>query len=154
MSAATLTTPPALHPLLERLCRETRAVLLDTSGLDAWAAQPGVSMLVFAEEPARLKETLDIAVVVPELYGAFGRAFRVGLLLADDARAVAPRYGFARWPAFVMLRDGQYLGAVDGIRDWDVYVAEVERLLQSAPTRPPSVGIRVTAAGGSAAGCH
>ncbi len=28
-----------------------------------------------------------------------------------------------------MLRDGQYLGAVDGIRDWDVYVAELDRLL-------------------------
>jgi hypothetical protein len=25
-----------------------------------------------------------------------------------------------------MLRDGQYLGAVDGIRDWDVYQAELQ----------------------------
>ena len=60
---------------------------------------------------------------------------------------LAPRYGFARWPAFVMLRDGRYLGAVDGIRDWDVYVGELERLLAAAPSRPPTVGIPVKAVG-------
>jgi hydrogenase-1 operon protein HyaE len=94
--------------------------VLATDTFDAWARQPGLAMLVFAEEPERYKETLDLAVIVPELHAASGRAFRVGLL-PPLARALAPRYGFARWPAFVMLRDGQYLGAVDGIRDWDVY---------------------------------
>ena len=54
-----------------------------------------------------------------------------------------------------MLRDGRYVGAVDGIRDWDVYVAELDRLLAAEPTRPPTVGIPVMAAGASAAPhCH
>lgn len=153
-SDATLAPEAALHPLLERLLDQTRGDRVDAGGYDAWAAQPGVAMVVFAEEPERTKETLDIAVIVPELHAAFGRAFRVGLLPPDASRAVAPRYGFARWPAFVMLRDGQYLGAVDGIRDWDVYLAEVDRLLHADATRPPSVGIRVTAAGQPTAGCH
>jgi hydrogenase-1 operon protein HyaE len=136
-----------LHPLLQRLVRETQAELLATDTLDAWAQAPGLAMLVFVEEPERYKETLDLAVIVPELHAASGRAFRVGLLPPVAARASAPRYGFARWPAFVMLRDGQYLGAVDGIRDWDVYTAEMARLSAAAASRPPSVGIPVRVAG-------
>lgn len=147
-------TAATLHPLLERMLAQTRGEPLDADGFDAWAAGAGVAMVVFAEEPERMKETLDIAVIVPELHAAFARAFRVGWLPPEAARAIAPRYGFARWPAFVMLRDGQYLGAIDGLRDWDVYLDGVRRLLDAAPTRPPSVGIRVTAAGAQAPGCH
>lgn len=145
----------AMHPLMQRLVQETAADVLPADAVAAWADQPGLAMLVFAEDPERFKETLDIAVIVPELHAAAGRAFRVGLLPPAAARAVAPRYGFARWPAFVMLRDGQYLGAVDGIRDWDVYQAELSRLLAAAPSRPPSVGIAVRVAGQAAEpDCH
>lgn len=145
----------ALHPLMQRLVQETSAAVLQTDDVAAWLQEPGLAMLVFAEDPERFKETLDIAIIVPELHAAAGRAFRVGLLPPVAARAVAPRYGFARWPAFVMLRDGQYLGAVDGVRDWDVYQAELQRLLVAAPSRPPSVGIPVKVAGQAAEpDCH
>jgi len=149
--------PPApdLHPLLARLVHETGAAILTAESFDAWAQQPGPAMVVFAEDPERYKETLDLAVIVPELHATGGRHFRVGLLPPAASRAIAPRFGFARWPAFVMLRDGQYLGAVDGIRDWDVYTAELLRLLAAAPTRPPTVGIPVKAANASdAPSCH
>jgi hydrogenase-1 operon protein HyaE len=154
----TLTALPplhdALHPLLTRLLAETGAATLGANDFDAWAQQPGAAMLVFVEDPERYKETLDLAVIVPELHAARPGAFRVALLPPAAARALAPRYGFARWPAFVMLRDGQYLGAVDGIRDWDVYLDELDRLLAAAPGRAPGVGIPVTAAGSAAPSCH
>ena len=124
--------------------------MLDAETFDAWASQPGAAMVVFAEDPDRYKETLDLAVIVPELHAARAGAFRVALLPPAAARALAPRYGFARWPAFVMLRDGQYVGAVDGIRDWDVYIAELDRLLAAEPTRPPTVGIPVKRGGRAA----
>jgi len=143
--------PPAgaasLHPLLARLVRETGAPVLDPETFDAWAGEPGPAMVVFAEDPERFKETLDLAVIVPELHAVRGRSFRVALLPPAASRALAARYGFARWPAFVMLRDGRYVGAVDGIRDWDVYVGELDRLLAAPPTRPPTIGIPVTVAG-------
>ena len=145
----------SLHPLLARLVRSTGAALLDADGFDAWAEQPGVAMVVFAEDPERYKETLDLAVIVPELHASRPGAFRVALLPPAAARVVSRRYGFAHWPAFVMLRDGRYLGSVDGIRDWDVYLSELDRLLAAAPSRPPSIGIPVTAAGSSdASHCH
>jgi hydrogenase-1 operon protein HyaE len=154
-SIAAPTTLPALHPLLARLVVETGASVLDPQSFDGWARQPGDAMLVFAEDPDRYKETLDLAVIVPELQASRPGRFRVALLPPEASRALAPRYGFARWPAFVMLRDGQYLGAVDGIRDWDVYLAELDRLLAAAPSRPPTVGIAVTVAGQSASpSCH
>ena len=147
--------PTSLHPLLQRLLQQTGAAFLDDDSVDAWLALPGTAMLVFCDEPERQKETLDMAVIVPELCVARPRAFRVGLLPAALARRIAPRFGFARWPAFVILRDGHYVGAVDGIRDWDEYVVELDRLLVAPPTRPPTVGIPVTMAGQAASlSCH
>ena len=146
----------ALHPLLARLVASTGGSVLDLASFDAWAAQPGDAMAVFVEDPERFKETLDLAVIVPELHAAAGRRFRVGLLPPVASRALLGRYGFARWPAIVMLRDGAYLGAIDGIRDWDVYCAELARLLAASPSRPPGVGIPVRAAddGASTSSCH
>jgi hydrogenase-1 operon protein HyaE len=155
-AATAATATPGLHPLFARMVAETgAAVLHDAAAFDDWAARPGAAMVVFAEDPERFKETLDLAVIVPELHAAARAAFRVALLPPTASRLLAPRFGFARWPAFVMLRDGHYLGAVDGIRDWDVYVAELQRLLAAAPSRPPSVGIAVRVAGADpSASCH
>lgn len=155
MNTTTPQMAESLHPLLQRMVQQTQAAVLQADELPAWLQQPGLAMLVFAEDPERFKETLDIAVIVPELLAAAGRGFRVALLPPEAARGVAPRYGFARWPAFVMLRDGQYLGAVDGLRDWDVYQAELQRLMAAPASRPPSVGIPVRVAGqGAAPDCH
>jgi hydrogenase-1 operon protein HyaE len=156
MTSPAAATPPALHPLFARMVAATGATLLhDAAAFDEWAAPPGAAMVVFAEDPDRFKETLDLAVIVPELHAGRARAFRVGLLVSAAARALAPRYGFARWPAFVMLRDGRHLGAVDGIRDWDEYLGELDRLLAATPTRPPTIGIPVKVAGQSdSPSCH
>lgn len=146
--------PRALHPLLERLIGLSAATVLDPDGFDAWAGEPGAALLVFTEDPAQYRETLDLAVIVPELIGALPGRFRTGVLLPAAARALAPRYGFRRWPALVLLKDGRHVGAVDGLRDWQVYLDELSRLLDSEPTRPLTVGIAVTAEGDPAGrGC-
>ena len=44
--------------------------------------------------------------------------------------------------------------AVDGIRDWQVYLDELDRLLAAPPSRPPGVGVTVRAAGAAASNCH
>jgi hydrogenase-1 operon protein HyaE len=95
----------------------------------------------------RYKETLDLAVIAPEVARAFEGCFRVAVLLPADARKVAPRYGFARWPALVVLKDGHYVGAIDGLRNWHEYIEETQRLLAAEPTRAPSIGIAVKTAG-------
>ena len=158
LSTAAAHATPAVHPLIERLCAQTGAPILAVETFDAWAAAPGRALVVFTEDPVMYRETLDLAVIVPELAQAFraadgGSRFRVGVLLQSAARALAARYGFRRWPALVMLADGRYVGAIDGLRDWPDYLDELERLLAAAPTRAPSIGIPVAAVGDGHA-CH
>jgi hydrogenase-1 operon protein HyaE len=151
----TAVAAPPLHPLLARFCSELDAPTLDPDAYDAWAGRPGHALVFFSEDPVTYRETLDLAVIVPELARAFAGRFRAALLLPDAARTISARYGFRRWPAIVLLRDGAYVGAIDGLRDWSDYTDELARLLDAEPTRPPSIGIAVTTAGaGHAPGCH
>ena len=152
MSALPLAAP-AVHPLVEQLFTRHGFVRIDAESLDAFADAPGHALLVFTEDPVRFKETLDLAVIAPEVAKAFAGAFRAAVLLPADARKVAPRYGFARWPALVVLKDGRYVGAVDGLRNWEDYVEEMQRLLAAEPTRAPSIGIAVKSSG-EAGHCH
>lgn len=144
-----MTSDSALHPLLAQMTSRHGFVRIEADNIDDFAA-PGHTLLVFTEDPSRYKETLDIAVIAPEVAKAFG--LRAGVLLPDAARKVAPRFGFTRWPALVLLKDGRYVGAIDGLRNWDEYMIEMQRLLAAEPVRAPSIGIAVR--GGSAAPCH
>ena len=152
MSAVPIAVP-AVHPLVEQLFSRHGFAPVDVDSLDAFATAPGHALLVFTEDPVRYKETLDLAVIAPEVARAFAGCFRVGVLLPAEARKVAPRYGFARWPALVVLKDGQYVGAIDGLRNWEEYVEEMQRLLAAEPTRAPTIGIAVKTAG-DAGHCH
>lgn len=131
-----LIVPPELidlPPVLVRLAKLTDATIVGADRYDAWAGQCGNTMVVFAKDSQRFEATLDLVGVVPQLRATAGGVLRVGLLAPAASRAIAPRYGFIDWPAFVMLRDGRYLGAAQGIPDWAFYTAELLRRL-SAPT--------------------
>jgi len=146
---------PALHPLFERLFREFGYANVSAGDLADYITMPDNTVLFFTEDPQRYRETLDLAVILPEIGKAFPGRFRVGVLLPEAARAAAPRYGFRRWPALVLVRDGQYVGAVDGLREWGAYLNEVGALLDAPVSRPPSIGIAVTTSGGTDHGhCH
>jgi hydrogenase-1 operon protein HyaE len=148
-----VSAPP--HPLIERLFAQHGYANVEAAGLDAFVAAPGHTVLFFSENPVQFPETLDLCVILPEIAAAFAGRFRVGVLLPDAARAVAPRYGFRRWPALVTLRDGGYVGAIDGLRDWADYLADTGRLLESPVTRAPSIGVAVRALDGPGApACH
>ena len=72
---------PAVHPLVEQLFTRHGFVHVNADSLDAFAAAPGHALLVFTEDPVRFKETLDLAVIAPEVARAFAGAFRTGVLL-------------------------------------------------------------------------
>jgi hydrogenase-1 operon protein HyaE len=152
---ATVSAAP-VHPLVVRMMTLLDAPSLDADNFADWTAAPGHALLVFTEDPVRYRETPDLAVIVPEIARAFAGRFRTGVLLPVAARAQAVQYGFKRWPALVLLRDGKYVGAIDGLRNWDEYLHEVARLLDAEPSRPPSIGIAVSGAGAGAGApsCH
>ena len=142
------------YPLIAQLFGKHGFAEVTKANFAAWTQAIGRSLLLFIEDPGRDKETLDLAVIVPELCRAFPDRFKVGVLLPEAARAIAVRYGFRHWPALVILADGKYVGAVDGLRNWDEYLAEVAGLLEAAPTRPPTLGIAIKGNGEGAASCH
>ena len=144
---ATARRPPVEPPLVTRLIERLGATRLDDSSFDAFAAGTGYTTLFFTEDPLRIKETLDAAVILPEIVGAVTQRLRVGVLPPALANAKAPLYGVRRWPALVFLRDGGWLGNVEGLRDWGEYVAVTNELL-AGPVRPlPPKVISVAAAG-------
>jgi hydrogenase-1 operon protein HyaE len=145
---------PLRYPLIAQLFAKHGYARVTGATLEEWLARPGRTLLAFLEDPIKNRETLDLAVIVPELARACPGRFEVGVLLPEDARAVARRYGFLHWPALVMLADGKYVGAIDGLRNWDDYLADIERLLAAPPTRPPTLGIPVKGDGAGAATCH
>lgn len=122
------------HPLLERLVRDCGVPEVDAVSLDAFLAAPGDAVLFFSEDPRQHPESADVAVVLPELLAAFPGRLRAALVARASERELQKRYGFARWPALVFLRDGEYVGAVTGIHDWDEYLEKLRHML-AAPTR-------------------
>ena len=127
-----------LHPLLARLVKLTGAEVVSAENYDAWACQSGHAMVVFTRDPDRFEVPLDLATVMPELQATAGGGLRIGLLPPAASSVIAARYRLSHWPVFVMLHDGQVLGAVEGIRDWELYTAELLRLLAAASGRPPA----------------
>jgi len=146
-------TADAAHPLVAQLAARHGFAELSIESFDAWAHAPGRALVVFTEDPVRYKETLDLAVIAPELVRAFPGVFRAGVLLPEAARAIAVRYGFRRWPALVVLDGGGYVGAIDGLRNWDEYLNDVALLATAPVTRPPSVGIAVRGPGDATGDC-
>ena len=129
--------------------------VLDAGSFAAYADMPGTSLIMFAEDPAKVPETWDLTIVLPELVGASVAlgALRVGILPPELAHPLAARYGLRVWPALVALRNGAYLGAIEGLKDWGVYSRLIPELLAAEPSRPPGIGIPVMNANAGTA-CH
>jgi hydrogenase-1 operon protein HyaE len=144
---------PTLAALTERLCARGFAPL-DASSFDEFASTSGNAVVLFADDPTRGGETWDVAVVLPEVLRGMAAPVRTGFLLPDAARRVQPRYGFATWPALLFLRDGDYVGDIEGMRDWDVYQREIGEMLVKPTTRPPTLGIAVRGGDASDKHCH
>ena len=146
---------PLCYPLIAQLFARHGFARVEDGDPDGLTLRPGRTLVLFLEDPVRYRETLDLAVIVPELVRAFPGRFAVVVALGATARKLAVRYGFRKWPAFVMLADGRYVGAVDGLRNWGEYVDEVARLLDAPAARPPTIGVPVQGAGGEGAdNCH
>jgi len=93
--------------------------------------------LFFADDPRRLPESWDVAVILPDILAAHRPALRVGLLDPHLGRELAAQFGVRIWPSLVFLRDGNYLGALDRMRDWDDYAVQIPDILARSASTPP-----------------
>ncbi len=127
--------------------------LADKAAFDGFIAGTGPALLLFAEDAAKVPESWDLTVILPELAVALGGGLRIGLLGPEAARSLAGRYDIRIWPALLVTRDGAYLGCIEGLKDWSVYARRLPELLAAEPSRPPGIGIPVRSAE-PVATCH
>lgn len=149
----------SLSPSIERLNERLANLharhgysLLNLDSYAAFASAPGNALILFTEDPAKVPETWDLTVILPEAVVRTNVDLRVGVLAPADARSLAARYGIRIWPALLCLRDGEYLGTIEGLKDWGAYVRLLPELLAATPSRPPGIGIPVLNA--DTAHCH
>lgn len=102
------------------------------ASFDAFVAQPGLAVLVFSDDPRRVPECWDVAVILPDLVRQCLPGARVALLDPQASRALGPRYEVCQWPSLVFLRDGAHLGTIERMRDWDDYAARIGAILAPA----------------------
>ena len=131
-------------PLIDALVERHGLPLLSEAELDAFVADGTHSLLFLAGDPIKYPEALDVAVILPELLNAFSGRMQAAVIAPEAEQALQKRFGFSRWPALVLLRGDAYLGVITRMRDWDEYLSDLARLLESEPSSPPGVGIPVT----------
>lgn len=113
-------------------------VLLEAASFEAFATAAGDRLILFIDDPVRVPEAWDAVVLLPELVKLLPGRFAVGLTDGETARSYAPRYGLLRRPALLFLRDGGYVGAIEGLRDWDAYAREFAAILARPLGRVPA----------------
>jgi len=139
-------------PLIRNLVESRGFPLLQASTLEAFLKANEHSLLFFTEDPGRYPESDDVAVILPELMKVFGDRCAAAVVHRDAEKPLQQRFGFSAWPALVLMRGEDYLGAITRVQDWSDYLSEIHRLLAADPRRPPTIGIPVVEERGPA--CH
>ncbi len=142
MNPATAPEPSGTPPLIQRLIDDHGYPVLDATAIDALPAET-VHVLFFTEDPKKYPETLDVAIVLPELVARYDGRLNPVIVARADEKTLQERFGFSQWPTLVFLRGHDYLGAISRIQDWHVYLERIDELLTAEPVRPPGVGVPV-----------
>jgi hydrogenase-1 operon protein HyaE len=135
------------HALIERLIQELNYPEVTLDNHDSFIEMPGLNVLFFPGNPDTVKDATDVAVVLPELVEAFAPQLNPGVVVDTygAGQKLKQKYGFTHFPSLVFLRDGEYVGAISRIQDWDDYLSRIIVLLQSPGKRPPGFSIPVVA---------
>ena len=158
MTAALAWKPPRsamsnnFSGLLDKLVAKHGISECDQAGFQSFINEAGNGVALLTEEPDTAPESWDMAVIFPELLAAIGTQLRTTIVRPASAKILQTRFGLSRLPALLFVRDGGYVGAIEGLRDWSEFVNEFAEMLQKPTSRAPSVGIAVTAISSST--CH
>jgi hydrogenase-1 operon protein HyaE len=126
--------------------------VLDEGNFDDFLSSHHEVVLFFAENPKQFPESDDVAMILPELVKAFEGRLQAALISRKAERRLQSRYGFNTWPALVFLRDGEYLGVINQVQNWDDYLREIQRVLDSEPAR--TLNFKIPVISESSQGCH
>lgn len=124
-------------PLLEQLQTRYGLPLLDADNYDLFVYGNRNVLLFFCNDPNLFPESNDVAVILPELLKTFSGQLQAAVISKSIERELQARFRFTRWPSLVFLQNGDYLGVITGVHDWQDYRQETARLLATTPNQPP-----------------
>jgi hydrogenase-1 operon protein HyaE len=124
-------------PLLDQLQTRHSYPLLDANSYDHFVYGNENVVLFFCNDPVQFLESNDVAVILPELVKAFNSRLQAAIIGKSIERELQARFRFTGWPSLVFLRNGEYLGVITGIRNWQEYKQETAAILAAAPSQPP-----------------
>jgi hydrogenase-1 operon protein HyaE len=133
------------HVLIERLVQELNYPEITLDNHDSFIEIPGLNVLFFPGNPETVKDATDVAVVLPELVDTFAPQLNPGVVVDTygAGQKLKQKYGFTHYPSLVFVRNGEYVGAISRIQDWDEYLSRITVLLASPGRRAPGFSIPV-----------
>lgn len=118
------------HPLIDRLSSEFGWPFLDDKDqLNSFTQGPGVHVLFVPGDPARNLETADVAVILPELKMAFQGKFDCAVVGDAIETELRQETRVLKTPSLIFYRDGEVIGSIPKVRDWDEYMVRVAQIL-------------------------
>lgn len=116
------------HPGYSRLLEKGFRVLGESAS--TILAEPGVKMVFFVDDPNRQRETLDMVVIASEIKDLFS-GIEIGCFITDvrKARALAASFGIRKLPSIGFWSNEEFLGSIDGLQNWDDYMAKIPEVL-------------------------
>ena len=129
-------------PLIRALHERHGLPSIDETNVDAFLAEGGPALLLFAGDPKQRMESDDVAVVLPELLKAFAGRFRGAVVALAAEDKLKARFQVVMGPSLVVARGGDVLDVITKIRDWSDYVARLSAALApDAAPLPRSAGL-------------
>ncbi len=123
--------------LIQQLITKDNYPLLTQDTLNDFVSQNHYSVIFFCNDAKLFPESLDVAVILPELMIAFKNQIVPAIVSRDDEMKLQRNYGFKTWPSLVFFKDGHYVGTISKVRNWDEYINEIQEIMLTKPSVPP-----------------
>lgn len=116
--------------VFEALRESPGALAVSAADIEAlFTRDDAVTALFFAGERDRTGESADVAVVLRELVRCHAGRLRAGVMEAADERKLKALFGVSITPSLVFVRGRATLGAIERMKGWDQYAAQVVEIL-------------------------
>ncbi|BFM07884.1 hypothetical protein GCM10025791_46750 [Halioxenophilus aromaticivorans] len=114
-------------PIVENMIARTAIPVVDADTVTDFIKQSPRAVLFFCADPKKYPESNDVAMALPEIIKEYDGL--AGALVAQSCEiALQKEFNFTAWPALAFFKEGQYLGAITGIQNWDDYLEKINQM--------------------------
>ncbi len=124
-------------PLLQSIIERENIAVVTEDTVDEFLAVNNEVALLFTGDHERLVESDDVGVIFPEVIKTFKGRITAAVVDRGSERQLQLRYLFNAFPSIVFLREGEYLGVISRVMDWNEYIVETSQILSKETSKPP-----------------